>query len=88
MGVRHWFERGFSEEFFGSPAKLRRLYHADLTLVHVIPASGSDLPIELDLEERLQSAKKEAASRRIEELQSAAIPTHGLASPSDRFETC
>ncbi|PYU43616.1 MAG: hypothetical protein DMG56_00195 [Acidobacteria bacterium] len=47
--------------------------HADLTLVDVIPASGSDLPIELDLEERLQSAKKEAASRGIEELQSAAI---------------
>ena len=43
-----------------------------------------NLPIELDLEEHLQSAKKEAASLRIEELQSAAIPTHGLASPSDR----
>ena len=39
----------------------------------MIPASGSGLPIELDLEERLQSAKKEAASRGIEELHSAAI---------------
>jgi len=38
----------------------------------VIPASGPDLPVELDLEERLQSAKKEAASRRIKALQSAA----------------
>jgi nucleotide-binding universal stress UspA family protein len=46
--------------------------HANLTLVHVIPASGPDLPVELDLEERLQSAKRQAASRRIEELQSAA----------------
>jgi nucleotide-binding universal stress UspA family protein len=46
--------------------------HANLTLVHVIPASGPDLPVELDLEERLQSAKREAASRRIEALQSAA----------------
>jgi len=46
--------------------------HANLTLVHVIPASGPDLPVELDLEERLQSAKREASSRRIEELQSAA----------------
>jgi nucleotide-binding universal stress UspA family protein len=46
--------------------------HASLTLVHVIPASGRDLPVELDLEERLRSAKREAASRRIEALQSAA----------------
>jgi nucleotide-binding universal stress UspA family protein len=46
--------------------------HANLTLVHVIPGSGPDLPVELDLEERLQSEKREAASRRIEELQSAA----------------
>jgi nucleotide-binding universal stress UspA family protein len=46
--------------------------HANLTLVHVIPASGPDLPVELDLEERLQSAKREAASRRIDELQSVA----------------
>jgi len=46
--------------------------HANLTLVHVIPASAPDLPAELDLEERLQSAQREASSRRIEELQSAA----------------
>jgi nucleotide-binding universal stress UspA family protein len=46
--------------------------HANLTLVHVIPASGSGLTIELDLEERQQSAKREASSRRIEELQSTA----------------
>jgi nucleotide-binding universal stress UspA family protein len=38
----------------------------------VIPASAPDLPAELDLEERLQSAQREASSRRIEELQSAA----------------
>jgi nucleotide-binding universal stress UspA family protein len=44
--------------------------HANLTLVHVIPASGPDLPVEMDLQERLQSAKREAASRRIEALQS------------------
>jgi len=37
----------------------------------VIPASGPDLPFELDLEERLQPAKREASSR-IEELRSAA----------------
>src|SRR6266403_676615 len=46
--------------------------HANLTLVHVIPATGPDVPVELDLEERLQSAEKEAATFRIEALQSAA----------------
>jgi nucleotide-binding universal stress UspA family protein len=53
--------------------------HANLTLVHVIPASGSGLMIELDLEERQQSAKREASSRRIEELQSTA-GSHALVS--------
>src|ERR1700730_6970571 len=46
--------------------------HANLTLVHVILASGADLLVQLDLEERLQSEKREAANRRIEELQSTA----------------
>ena len=53
--------------------------HANLTLVHVIPASGPNLPVELDLEERLQSSKREAASRRIEALQSSAS-SHALVS--------
>jgi nucleotide-binding universal stress UspA family protein len=53
--------------------------HANLTLVHVIPASGPGLTVELDLEERLQSAKREASSRRIEELQSTA-GSHALVS--------
>ncbi len=53
--------------------------HANLTLVHVIPANGSDLPVELDLEERLQLAKREAANHRIEALQSAAS-SHALVS--------
>ena len=52
---------------------------ANLTLVHVIPESGPDLPAELDLEQRLHSAKREAASRRIEALQSAAS-SHALVS--------
>jgi nucleotide-binding universal stress UspA family protein len=53
--------------------------HANLTLVHVIPASGPGLMVELDLEERLHSAKREASSRRIEELQSTA-GSHALVS--------
>jgi nucleotide-binding universal stress UspA family protein len=46
--------------------------HANLTLVHVIATSPPELRVGLDLEERLQSAKREAAGRRIEELQAAA----------------
>ncbi len=46
--------------------------HANLTLVHVIATSPPELRVGFDLEERLLSAKKEAASRRIEELQAAA----------------
>ena len=38
----------------------------------MILASGADLLVQLDLEERLQSGIREAASRRIEELQSTA----------------
>ena len=53
--------------------------HANLTLVHVIPASGPGLTVELDLEERLQLAKREASSRRIEELQTTA-GSHALVS--------
>ena len=53
--------------------------HANLTLVHVIPARTPDLPVELDLEERVQSAKREASNRRIEELQSTA-GSHALVS--------
>ena len=46
--------------------------HANLTLVHVIATSPPELRVGLDLEERLLSAKKDAANRRIEELQAAA----------------
>ena len=45
--------------------------HANLTLVHVISPSRSDLPVQLDLQERLQSAEREAAVRHINELQRA-----------------
>src|SRR5258707_6507108 len=53
--------------------------HAKLSPVHIIPASGPGLMVELDLEEHLQSAKREASSRRIEELQSTA-GSHALVS--------
>ena len=53
-------------------SQITEAVHANLTLVHVISPSGSDLPVQLDLRERLQSAEREAAVRRIKELQSAA----------------
>jgi nucleotide-binding universal stress UspA family protein len=45
--------------------------HANLTLVHVIPVSQSDSPLQLDLEEHVQSAEQQAARRRIDEMQQA-----------------
>jgi nucleotide-binding universal stress UspA family protein len=68
-----------SQRVLGYASQAAESVHANLTLVHVIPASAPDLPVELDLEERLQSEKREAASRRIEALQSAAS-SHGLVS--------
>jgi nucleotide-binding universal stress UspA family protein len=68
-----------SERVLRYASQAAEAVHANLTLVHVIPASGPDLPVQLDLEERLQSAKREAASRRIEELQSTA-GSHALVS--------
>jgi nucleotide-binding universal stress UspA family protein len=68
-----------SERVLRYASQAAEAVHANLTLVHVIPASGPDLPVQLDLEERVQSAKREAASRRIEELQSTA-GSHALVS--------
>jgi nucleotide-binding universal stress UspA family protein len=61
-----------SQRVLGYASKAAESVHANLTLIHVIPVSGPDRPVELDLEERLPAAKREAASRRIEGLQSAA----------------
>jgi nucleotide-binding universal stress UspA family protein len=43
--------------------------HANLTLVHVIPAIEPGLPVRLDLEERAQLAERKAVRNRIEKLQ-------------------
>ena len=61
-----------SERVLRYASQITEAVHANLTLVHVISPSGSDLPVQLDLRERLQSAEREAAVRRIKELQSAA----------------
>lgn len=44
---------------------------ANLTVVHVISAGGPDAVVQSDLEERLWTAQREAAKRRIGELQGA-----------------
>jgi nucleotide-binding universal stress UspA family protein len=60
-----------SERVLRYASQAAKSVHANLTLVHVIPAEESDLPMELDLQERLQSARREVASVRMEALQSA-----------------
>jgi nucleotide-binding universal stress UspA family protein len=61
MGLRHWLGLRFRKVLrYASHAA--ESVHANLTLVHAIPASGHVLPVKLDLEERLQTAKREAAS--------------------------
>jgi nucleotide-binding universal stress UspA family protein len=44
-------------------------FHGNLSLIHAIPGAEPGLPVQLNLEERLQSAEREAARHRIEELQ-------------------
>src|SRR5580700_7234098 len=61
-----------SERVLRYASQAAEAVHANLTLVYVVPTSGPDLPVQLDLDERLQSSQREAASRRVEELQSAA----------------
>lgn len=56
-----------SERVLRYASQAAKVVHANLTVVHVVPASGPDLPVQLDLEERLHSAKREEAKRRIEE---------------------
>ena len=50
-------------------SEVAKTVNANLTLVHVIAALEPGLPVQMDLDERLHSAEKEAASRRIQELQ-------------------
>jgi nucleotide-binding universal stress UspA family protein len=61
-----------SERVLRYASEAAKSVRANLTLVHVIPWNVPDLRVGLDLEERLQAAKKDAAHSRIEELQSAA----------------
>jgi nucleotide-binding universal stress UspA family protein len=58
-----------SERVLRFASRLAQTVHANLTVVHAIPAAERGLPVQFDLEERMQSAERKAAFRRIEELQ-------------------
>jgi nucleotide-binding universal stress UspA family protein len=45
--------------------------HAHLTILHAVQSADRGLPIQLDLEDQIQSAERDQASRRIAELQRA-----------------
>ena len=50
-------------------SELAETFHVNLTLIHAIPAGEPGLPVQLDLEERVESLEKVAARERIRELQ-------------------
>src|SRR5258708_18687752 len=64
-----------SERVLRYASEAAKSVRANLTLVHVIPWNVPDLRVGLDLEERLQAGKKDAAHSPIEELQCAAGTT-------------
>ncbi len=58
-----------SERVLRIASQLAETAHANLSLIHVIPAANPSLPVQLDLEEREQSMEKQAARDRVRELQ-------------------
>ncbi len=60
-----------SEKVLRYASQAAATFHGNLSLVHAIPAAGPGLPVQLDLDERVQSAERQATRQRIEELQRA-----------------
>jgi nucleotide-binding universal stress UspA family protein len=60
-----------SERVLRFASQLAQTVHANLTLLHAIPAGEAGLPVQFDLEERMKSEERQAALRRMEELQKA-----------------
>ena len=58
-----------SERVLRIASQLAETVHANLSLIHAIPAAQPGLPVQLDLEERVQSMEKQAARDRVRELQ-------------------
>ena len=50
-------------------SELAETFHANLSLIHAIPAAHPGLPVQLDFEERLQVMERQAARGRFGELQ-------------------
>jgi len=73
-----------SERVLRYASQAAETVHANLNLVHAIPTSEPGLPIQLDLDERLQSAEKQAAHHRIHKLQKTVgshAPVHIVIGP-------
>jgi nucleotide-binding universal stress UspA family protein len=62
--------RADSERVLRYASQTAESLHANLTIIHAISAGQPGLPVQLDLEERVRSAERKDAGRRIEELQS------------------
>ena len=60
-----------SERVLRIASQLAETAHANLSLIHAIPASQPGPPVQLDLEERVQSMEKQAAGHRMREVQRA-----------------
>ncbi len=57
-----------SERVLRFASQLAQTVHANLTLLHAIPAGEPGLGVQLDLEERVQSAERKAVRHCVEEL--------------------
>jgi nucleotide-binding universal stress UspA family protein len=60
-----------SARVLGIATQFAEAFHANLSIIHAIPAAQPGLPIQLDLEERVQSMETQAACERFRELQEA-----------------
>jgi nucleotide-binding universal stress UspA family protein len=60
-----------SERVLRYASQAAETFHANLSLIHAIPAAEPSQPVQLDLEERVQSMERQAARDRLRELQRA-----------------
>lgn len=60
-----------SERILRYASQIAEVMHGNLTVVHVIPAHERGLPVQLDLDERVQLEARHEAHHRLEELQRA-----------------
>jgi nucleotide-binding universal stress UspA family protein len=58
-----------SERVLRYASQLAATVHANLSIVHALPVAHPGLPVQLDLEERVQSMETQAARDRVRELQ-------------------